>query len=459
MPVRDNEPEDITKTDPTSTENQASDERLGIFWVSPAERFAPLSDGMTIGRSAAASVVLEGGSVSRIHAKLRLEGTLWVIEDQGSKNGTRVNGAESAAAPLQDQTVLRLGDWIGVVCRVKDLEHGTAPLFREIVPGWIAGPPGLSRLGPVERLAACDISIALVGETGTGKEVVARGIHRLSGRAGRFVALNCAAIPEAVAESQLFGHLKGAFTGAARESEGFVAAAAGGTLFLDEIGDLPPAIQAKLLRVLEERTVTPLGSTRPIPVDFRLIAASQEPLERLVEEGTFRGDLHARISGAAVELTPLRQRREEIVRLFAHATADLGSTAKVLSPAFVERLCVYDWPFNVRELVQLSRLLSISQHGTLSVEDLPERYSRAPAEPPPARTSEPPSVPAGIAFASGRREAWMLRHAQELARLKAALDRSGNVSQAARETGIPRYRALRLLAADAEAAQVRPTES
>jgi transcriptional regulator of acetoin/glycerol metabolism len=174
----------------------------------------------------------------------------------------------------------------------------------------------------------------------------------------------------------------------------------------------------------------------------------------LVEEGIFRGDLQARVNGAEVTLLPLRQRREEILRLYRHALSELPETPPVLSAAFIERLCVYDWPFNVRELVQLARLLAVSQKSTLLAEDLPERFCspRTQLSGPRTRTQERSSAP------PGRREAWMLRHAQELSRLKAALDRTGNVSRAAREAGVPRYRALRLLAAEAEMDQERAVD-
>jgi transcriptional regulator of acetoin/glycerol metabolism len=442
MRAPDDPTQGSTITDPAAAHGPLPVERFGILWVTPEERFTPITEGTVFGRGDAADVVIEGGSVSRVHAKVRRQGPLFMLEDLGSKNGTRVNGFEARLAPLEQQTIVRLGEWVGVACVMREPLPPANDLFVEVAPGWLAAQSTLARLGPLLGVAESNIAVVLLGETGTGKEVAARSIHHLSGRHGRFVALNCAAIPENVAEAELFGHRKGAFTGAATDREGFIGAAAGGTLFLDEIGDLPASIQSKLLRVLEGRAVTQLGSTTERPVDFRLVAASQEPLASLVDAGTFRGDLYARLGGAEVHLPPLRQRREEVIRLFRRATEGMTSTPPALSAAFCERLCVYNWPFNVREVVQLARLVSVTKHGTLAVDDLPERMA------PVSAGAEVPS--AEPQFGRGRREAWMLRHAHELARLKEALGRTKNVSRAAREAGIPRYRALRLLEAEQE---------
>src|SRR5690606_16330074 len=245
--------EGVTVTEPSTPERPVDAGQLGVLWVAPEERFTPLADGLTVGRGSSADVVLEGNGISRLHARFRRDGPLWLIEDLGSKNGTRVNRRPLSLAPVEEQTVVRVGDWVGVVCRLPKTASPSVALFEEAAPGWVAGVPTQAKLGPIGAMAAHDLSVVLVGETGTGKEVLARALHALSGRRGRFVALNCAAIPENMAESELFGHRKGAFTGAVQQREGFVAAADGGTLFLDEIGDLPASIQAKLLRVLEER--------------------------------------------------------------------------------------------------------------------------------------------------------------------------------------------------------------
>ncbi len=443
--------EGVTVTEPSTPERPVDAGQLGVLWVAPEERFTPLADGLTVGRGSSADVVLEGNGISRLHARFRRDGPLWLIEDLGSKNGTRVNRRPLSLAPVEEQTVVRVGDWVGVVCRLPKTASPSVALFEEAAPGWVAGVPTQAKLGPIGAMAAHDLSVVLVGETGTGKEVLARALHALSGRRGRFVALNCAAIPENMAESELFGHRKGAFTGAVQQREGFVAAADGGTLFLDEIGDLPASIQAKLLRVLEERAVTPIGSTHPRGVDFKLIAATQEPLADLVEEGTFRRDLCARVMAAELTIPPLRERREDVPRLFRFAAKELPAGSKATNAAFIEALCAYAWPSNVRELVQLVRLISLSEKDQLTAEDLPERFAIAAERPEvdPAQDAELSRPP------PGRREAWMLRHAAELGRLKAALQETDNVSRAAREAGIPRYRALRLLAAESALARER----
>jgi DNA-binding NtrC family response regulator len=276
--------------------------------------------------------------------------------------------------------------------------------------------------------------------------VLARAIHQHSGRRGPFVAINCAAIPDGLAEAELFGYKKGAFTGAAEASRGRIATAHTGTLFLDEIVELSPAVQSKLLRVLEERSVTPLGTTESLPVDFRLIAASQEPLEKLVQSGDFRADLYARLNGAELRLPALRERRQEVYRLLrAELQRTLGGQP-AFQPGAVERLCSYAWPYNVRELCQLARLLSISGKAVFSAQDLPQRL----LERLPGDVVISGSLEGGAAGTSPQRESWLARYSVELGQLKQALQQcNGNLSEAARATAIPRHRARRLLAAEA----------
>ncbi|HEX9620581.1 MAG TPA: sigma-54-dependent Fis family transcriptional regulator, partial [Polyangiaceae bacterium] len=318
---RDGSRDGATATESASGAPASHSRCFGLLWVSPEQRFTPLADGQLFGRGAGCDVCIRGDGVSRRHARIRREGPLFVLEDLESKNGSYVNGTRSPLSPVGEQSVVRIGDWIAVACALPHDFDTTGDLFREQAPGWLAGPPTLARLSHVVDLARRPVSIVLEGETGTGKEVMARSIHGFSGRTGRFVALNCGAIPESVAEAELFGHTKGAFTGALHEHEGFIAAADRGTLFLDEVGDLPASIQAKLLRAIEERAVTPLGSTRVNRIDFRLVTATQEPLAALVERGIFRPDLHARIGTAEIHLPPLRERREDVLALFQHAFA------------------------------------------------------------------------------------------------------------------------------------------
>jgi transcriptional regulator with GAF, ATPase, and Fis domain len=202
----------------------------------------------------------------------------------------------------------------------------------------------------IERIAPTELSAVVLGETGTGKEVVARGIHRFSGRKGTFQAINCAAIPHNLLESELFGYRRGAFSGADRDKPGLIKLADNGTLFLDEIGDMPLDAQAKLLRVLQSREVFPLGATTPELVDIRVVCATHRDLYQYVKEGKFRGDLLARLNEHVVRLPPLRERKEDIFLLAKSFCARYGRPDMQFSFSFLVALFHYDWPFNVREL-------------------------------------------------------------------------------------------------------------
>jgi DNA-binding NtrC family response regulator len=209
------------------------------------------------------------------------------------------------------------------------------------------------------RFSRSNLPILLLGETGTGKEVIARAIHRASGRRGPFVAVNCAALPKGLLEAQLFGHTKGAFSGATRDEVGFVRAANGGTLFLDEIGDLPASAQAVLLRVLQEGEVVPLGTTRSERVDLRVIAATHQPLEQMTQQGTFRGDLLARLQGYTHRLWRLADRSEDVGLIMADVLSRAARPVQI-APDAASAIVRYPWPLNVRELVHaLSHALAL----------------------------------------------------------------------------------------------------
>ena len=230
----------------------------------------------------------------------------------------------------------------------------------------------------VRRVAPSRASVLISGESGTGKELVARAIHALSERHERpFVAINCGAIPEALLESELFGHVRGAFTGAIGNKDGLFAAADGGTLFLDEIAELSLALQVKLLRALQERTVKPVGSTSERPVDVRILAASNRELQRAIREGSFRSDLYYRLNVISVELPPLRERRADIPLLAEHFVrkyaAEAGRALRGLDAPALARLCDYDYPGNVRELENLiERAVTLVQGDEIGVAVLPE---------------------------------------------------------------------------------------
>lgn len=233
------------------------------------------------------------------------------------------------------------------------------------------------------KAASSDVTVLITGESGTGKEVLARAIHAESVRVnGPFLSINCAALPENLLESELFGHVKGSFTGAVKDKTGLFKAAAAGTFFLDEIGETSPAIQAKLLRVLEEREVTPVGATRALPVDVRLIAATNAGLQEMVDQGTFRSDLFYRLNVFTLHIPPLRERKEDIEILAGHFMKRHCARMKIDMPALsddsMEALKAYSWPGNVRQLENiLERTLMLAKGSVIGLEDLPEEILKA----------------------------------------------------------------------------------
>ncbi len=264
-------------------------------------------------------------------------------------------------------------------------------------------PVGKSRafvevLKLAEMVAPTESTVLLSGESGTGKEVVARYVHDLSDRADQtFHSLNCGALPETLLESELFGHTKGSFTGAVRDKPGLLVAAEGGTFFLDEIAEMSPATQVKLLRALQEREVIPVGATEPVPVDVRIIAATNRDLEEEIRRGTFRSDLYYRLNVIALHLPPLRDRREDIpllVRHFLQRRSPNGEdeAAVLCSTDTLEVLAAYDWPGNVRELENaLERAAIMTKNGVIEPSHLPERVKEAPA--PALVNDQSPSNP------------------------------------------------------------------
>jgi sigma-54 specific flagellar transcriptional regulator A len=238
----------------------------------------------------------------------------------------------------------------------------------------VHGPdsPVAELLRTCQRIARSDATVLITGETGVGKEVVARFLHERSDRAGRaLVPVSCGAIPEALLESELFGHVKGAFTGAVAARRGRIAAAEGGTLFLDEIGELPLSLQVKLLRVLQERSYEPVGSTEAVPADFRLVAATNRDLAAEVAAGRFRRDLYYRLLVCPVDVPALRARPGDVAPLFMHFWAAMGEE-RPLDPSVMQRLEQHTWPGNVRELENLAERLSVVSEGpVIRLSDLP----------------------------------------------------------------------------------------
>jgi hypothetical protein len=430
---------DLSSTKPTDSTGHTV-LRVGplcVRWVFPGSAVSALVGRHVVGRDPSCDTELPGDEISRRHAELDWTGSVAIVADLRSRNGVFVNGARCSNSPLRPGDVLRCGEWVGVVA----ISTSSEP-FQEISPGWFGGPTLLEAACPA-RSVGDDLPIIVEGETGTGKEGMARTVHRWSHRSGPFVAVNCAALPVHLAESELFGHKRGAFTGAEKSTPGLFRAADGGTLFLDEVLELPAILQPKLLRVLEQREVLPLGETTPVPVDVRVVVATQEPLSKAVSEGRFRADLHARLDGLTLALPALRDRREDIVPLWREFLRQrIPETPPELEPKLVEALCTYDWPLNVRELALLARRLA-SVHGhepLLRKVHLPERIARRP---PDDAGSAPPARP--------RPSRRPVNDETEFEQLAAALrEHSGNVAHAAAAVGISRSRAYRLLSGHPE---------
>ena len=267
----------------------------------------------------------------------------------------------------------------------------------------VGSSPALrSVLDVVEKVADTDSTVLITGESGTGKELIARALHYNSRRADRmFVTVNCGAIPEDLLESELFGHVRGAFTNAVSHREGRFSVANGGTVFLDEIGDMSPNLQVKLLRVLQDQTFEPVGSSKTIQVDVRVIAATNQNLEDAIKERRFREDLYYRLNVIPIEIPPLRERREDIPLLVQHFLDAMNrekgkAEAVAISQTALERLCEHEWPGNVRELENLiERLVILRGEGEIQDEDLPPAFKQGPA----ALRPEAPRIPAtGLAF-------------------------------------------------------------
>jgi two-component system response regulator HydG len=231
-------------------------------------------------------------------------------------------------------------------------------------------------------VAPSDATVLIQGESGTGKEVVARYIHTLSGRsASPFLSINCGALTETLLESELFGHVKGSFTGATRDKQGLFAAARGGSFFLDEVGEMPPSLQVKLLRVLQEREAIPVGATEAVPLDVRIVAATNRELEEEVRRQAFRADLFYRLDVVTITLPPLRDRQEDILPLVETILANLaqerGAGPRALAADAMDAIMVYDWPGNVRELENaLEHAVVMTRGDTVDASALPERLTR-----------------------------------------------------------------------------------
>jgi DNA-binding NtrC family response regulator len=320
--------------------------------------------------------------LSTLHFTLRRDGDRFVVADAGSKNGIRIDGVRQATATLDDGAILEAATtWFVFQAAASLPTRGDTfdPLLAE-------------ELDRLDRIAATDLSILISGETGTGKEVAARAVHDGSGRRGAFVAVNLAAVPGDLLEGHLFGHRRGAFTGATEDRTGLVRAADNGTLFLDEIAELTPTGQVALLRVLQEREVLPLGATAPIAVDTRVVAATHQDLAARIAAGEFRQDLFARLAGHQVSLPPLRRRRVDLGLLISRLLSRTGSTAARLSRDAGRALFEHAWPLNVRELDHALRR-AVALAGADPIEPAHLGLHAAPPPDPTAPAPAPNAPP------------------------------------------------------------------
>ena len=389
--------------------------------------------------------------MSSKHARLLREDGGWLLEDVGSTNGSFVEGKRTVQALLDEPTVITLG----ATCFLFDPEEAVPEGTKNDVVDSTAlksRPRGTATLVPVVehamprlvRVAMSKLSVLLLGESGAGKEVLARTIHQLSGRQGAFVAINCGALAPTLVESQLFGHMKGAFSGATRDEPGLVRASSGGTLFLDEIGELPASAQATLLRVLQEKEVLPVGGTKPIAVDLRVVAATLKPID---ETPSFRSDLYARISAFVHRLTPLRERRGDVGLMVADLLPRIAAErAQKLrfAPDLATALVSHAFPLNVRELEHILSVACVtSTENLLRLESVGDalKPSRTSHVPESSSRREPRESSLGEARASNlpTRSAPRPLSDEDLKlkeELTAALTRTrGNVSEISRTMG------------------------
>ncbi|MBI3206911.1 MAG: sigma 54-interacting transcriptional regulator [Myxococcales bacterium] len=412
-----------------------------------SSRVVPLPDAgeVFVGRGDEAGVRLRDPKVSRKHIALTLEPGGVRLTDLGSQNGTFVNGQRvHGSRPLGSGDSIEIGHTC-LVLHTGGSEGERAPALaaREELDldgsqVLLADPSMLALYALIRRLAKVSLPVLIHGETGTGKELAARALHHFSPRArARFVAINCAALPEALIESELFGHERGAFTGATQRKVGLFESATGGSVFLDEVAELPLGTQAKLLRALDTGRVVPVGAVDEHPIDVRVIAATHRNLEQEVGAGRFRQDLYYRLSGATLWLPPLRDRPRELGlianRMLARARERLGLPPLRISESAWQALAAHPWPGNVRELSNVMEFLAATHEGAELDADAVLARLRSAAPVPaaaPAPTAERPS--AGFRPLDDE-----LRDLEQKRIVEALAAAAGNQTRAAELIGMP----------------------
>jgi DNA-binding NtrC family response regulator len=353
-----------------STAPLGDDGRFGeLTLLLPDGRRHRLRGRVTVGIAADNDVVIDDGHASRRHCVIDTVDGRVVVRDLASTNGTWLDNVRVSHAELRPGAMLTVG-W----ARLRVLRDGDTQ--SEI----LGSSPAIEALrAKIARVATLRLPVLVLGETGTGKELVARALHDQSGRRGPFVPVNCGSIPRDLIESELFGHARGAFTGAHAPRRGLFEEADGGTLFLDEIGELPEALQTRLLRVLETGVVRPVGGTRDVHVLARIVAATHVDLEQAVENGSFRRDVYYRLEGETIATPPLRERLGDIPILAEHILADHHAQGQRvrLSPEAVALLQSHAWPGNVRELANVLRRAAALGGAVLGPSDLRLQHVRA----------------------------------------------------------------------------------
>ncbi|MBL9018688.1 MAG: sigma 54-interacting transcriptional regulator [Myxococcales bacterium] len=407
----------------------------------------PLGAQVTIGRGDDCDVVIAHHELSRRHVVIR-RGPPITVHDQGSMNGTRIGGTvHRGGAPITVAAgdSFQVGPFTVVVIARGADTHVTSPAAD---PMCVRDPTYDGVSSVIREFAASVVNVLVLGETGVGKEVLAETLHRWSGRKGQLVRINCAALSAALLEAELFGHEKGAFTGATGAREGLLEAAHGGTVFLDEIGELPLDLQAKLLRAVEHREVVRIGATRPVSVDVRFIAATNRDLNVEVEAGRFRRDLFFRLDGISLTIPPLRERRDQIgalaLRFLAAARERTGRGSAELGAETLAALEAYHWPGNVRELkAVLERAVLLARGGDVLVKHLV--FSARPAAAPVSAPAAPPvnalAAPSARPSADAEESFGDLTDEQRAERreiVRALEECSGNQTRAAKRLGISR---------------------
>ncbi|MEM9071114.1 MAG: sigma 54-interacting transcriptional regulator [Myxococcota bacterium] len=415
-----------------------ADHQLTVVDGPDVGRACRIEETIVVGTDRTCDLVLTDDRVSGRHLRVERSAHRFEAIDLESRNGTLYEGSRITAANLPAGAMLKLGRSvlrIEPLVRSLDIAPSSAHRFGDLVGRSLVMREVFAVL---ELAAASDVTVLLEGETGTGKELAARALHQESERhRGPFVAIDCSALPENLIESELFGHQKGAFTGATSARKGAFQRASRGTLFLDELGSVPLKVQARLLRALEERRVRPVGADRELEVDVRVVAASRDDLDARVADGRFRSDLFYRLAVLRVRLPPLRQRREDIAILVAAILAQRGIEVEELGGPTLDSLVAHDWPGNVRELRNIvERAIALSPGARNRV---PLRFLRPDA----IASSDELRVHTELPWADAKRA---VVEAFERKYLKALLEASkGNLSAASRTSGLDRKQ-LRTLA-------------